>query len=87
MNGLRDGGVAARTASIKILILSGHGNLDGVMRSSKPGPGFVLKESPAEELMRAVETVQAGQTYFSSEVARVALNQFVRAGTFPAWRR
>jgi len=66
---------------IKILILSGHGDLEGVMRVVQAGArGFVLKESPAEELMRAVETVQAGQTYFSSEVARVALNQFVRGG-------
>ena len=66
---------------IKVLILSGHGHLDGVMRIVQSGArGYVLKESPPEELVRAIETVQAGQTYFSSEVARVALNQYVRGG-------
>jgi len=65
--------------TIKVLIISGYGHLDGVMRVVQAGArGFLLKETPAEELARAVETVQAGQTYFSPEVARVALNQFVR---------
>ena len=40
--------------------------------------GFVLKESPTEELVRAIETVHAGGTYFSSQVAQSALNRFVR---------
>ena len=30
------------------------------------------------ELVRAVETIHAGESYFSADVARVALNQFVR---------
>jgi len=66
---------------IKVLILSGHGQLDGVMRVVQSGArGYVLKESPAEELIRAIETVQSGGTYFSSSVAQVALNRFVRNG-------
>lgn len=69
---------------IKVLILSGHGHLDGVMRVVQSGArGFVLKDAPAEELVRAIETVQSGRTYFSSEVARVALNQYVRGGKAP----
>ena len=66
---------------IKVLILSTHGHMDGVMRIVQSGArGYVLKESPPEELVRAIQTVQAGQTYFSPEVARVALNQYVRGG-------
>lgn len=64
---------------IKVLILSGQGQLDDVMRVVKSGArGYVLKESPAEELIRAIETVQAGGTYFSSQVAQSAINRFVR---------
>ena len=66
---------------IKVLILSTNGHLDDVMRVVPSGArGFVLKASPAEELVRAIETVQSGGTYFSSNVAQSALNRFVRNG-------
>lgn len=66
---------------IKVLILSMHGNTDCVLRILQSGArGYVLKDAPAEELVRAIETVHAGDTYFSADVARVALNQFVRGG-------
>ena len=64
---------------IKVLILSMHTNKEYVLRIIQCGArGFVLKEAPTDELMRAIECVSAGEAYFSSEVARVALNQFVR---------
>jgi len=40
--------------------------------------GYVLKEASPEELVKAIETVQSGESFFSQDVARVALNQFVR---------
>ena len=65
----------------KVLILSMHTNSDYMMRILQSGArGYVLKEANPEELLRAIETVVAGESYFSSEVARVALNQFVRGG-------
>ena len=64
---------------IKVLILSMHGNTDQVLRILQSGArGYVLKDAPPEELVRAIETVHGGQAYFSADVARVALNQFVR---------
>jgi two-component system nitrate/nitrite response regulator NarL len=45
---------------------------------SSGASGYVLKECPPEEIKLAIETIMDGQSYFSSEVARVALNQFVR---------
>jgi two-component system nitrate/nitrite response regulator NarL len=64
---------------IKVLILSSFGQPDSVMRILQAGArGFVVKESPPEELIRAIETVQAGGTYFSANVAQSALNQFMR---------
>ena len=66
---------------IKVLILSVNGNPDSVLRMVQSGArGYILKEAPPEELVRAIETVQAGEAYFSQDVARVALNQFVRGG-------
>jgi two-component system nitrate/nitrite response regulator NarL len=63
---------------VKILILSMHQQPEYVVRILHSGAhGYVLKEAPIEELLKAIETVNAGETFFSSEIARAALNQFV----------
>ena len=70
---------------IKVLILSMHNTTEYVMRIVQSGArGYVLKEASTEELLRAIETVNAGETFFSPDVARVALNQFMRGGKNPA---
>jgi len=64
---------------IKVLILSMHSNSEYVMRIIQSGAsGYVLKEAPTEELVRAIETVNAGEAFFSPEVARVALNKYLK---------
>jgi two-component system nitrate/nitrite response regulator NarL len=64
---------------IKVIILSMYSNTDYVMRIIECGArGFILKEAPPQELVQAIEAVHAGQTHFSQDVARVALNQVVR---------
>ena len=64
--------------SVKVLILSMHSNTDYVLRIIQSGArGYVLKEASLEELVRAIETVDSGEAFFSPDVARVALNQFV----------
>jgi two-component system, NarL family, nitrate/nitrite response regulator NarL len=64
---------------VKVLILSMHSNTEYVLRIIQSGArGYVLKEASPEELVKAIETVQGGESFFSSDVARVALNQFVR---------
>jgi two-component system nitrate/nitrite response regulator NarL len=64
---------------IKVLVLSMHSNTEYVVRIIQSGArGFILKEAPAEELVRAIEAVNAGEAYFSPDVARVALNKFVQ---------
>jgi len=66
---------------IKVLIISVHSDADYVLRILQCGArGYVLKEAAPEDFLRAIETVSAGGTFFSPEVARVALNQFVRGG-------
>jgi two-component system nitrate/nitrite response regulator NarL len=80
MNGLAVTDLLRREMpEIKVLILSMYSNTEYVMRIIQSGArGFVLKESPPEEVIQAIEVVQAGGSHFSPEVARVALNQVVR---------
>lgn len=62
----------------RVLILSMHGTREYVMRIVKAGArGYVLKDAPTEELIRAIEAVKAGEAFFSPSVARMALNQYV----------
>jgi two-component system nitrate/nitrite response regulator NarL len=70
---------------VKVLILSMHSNTEYVLRIIQSGArGFVLKEAPAEELVRAIGIVNSGEAYFSPDVARVALNKFVQNRRAPA---
>ena len=65
--------------NLKILMLSMYRDTDYIVRILQSGArGYVLKDAPTDELVRAVETVNRGETYFSPDVARVALSQFVR---------
>jgi len=67
---------------IKILILSTDGSPEQASRVIESGArGYVLKEGDPDDLARAVETVHAGEVFFSPAVARAALNQFVRQGS------
>ncbi len=68
--------------SIRVLILSMHTNTDYVLRIVQSGAsGYILKGGSTEDLLRAIETVHGGEAFFSPEVARTALNQFVRGNS------
>lgn len=64
---------------IKVLILSMHSHSEYVVRILQSGArGYLLKNARPEEVAKAIEAVDAGETSFSAEVARMALNHFVR---------
>src|SRR5215471_442787 len=64
---------------INVLILSMHSPIEYVRRILQSGArGYVLKDAGPEELVRAIDTVQNGEAYFSADTARLALTQFVR---------
>lgn len=64
---------------IKVLLLSMHTNTELVLRCAQSGAkGYLLKQAPPEEFAQAIEAVNAGQSFFSPDVARLALNQMVR---------
>ncbi len=67
---------------IKVLMLSMYRDTDYILRILQSGAvGYILKDAPADELVRAIETVYSGESYFSADVARFALNQFVRGSS------
>jgi DNA-binding NarL/FixJ family response regulator len=80
LNGLTAADILRKeNPGIKVLLLSMHNDSDFVMRILQSGArGYILKQAPTEELLKAIEIIHAGDTYFSQDVARLALNQFVR---------
>jgi two-component system, NarL family, nitrate/nitrite response regulator NarL len=67
---------------VKVLVLSVHSNKEYLYRIVQAGAhGYVSKEASPEELLKAIESVHAGESFFSPEVAQAALNQFVNHGS------
>ena len=63
---------------IKVVLLSGLSAPPLIKRILQSGArGFLSKQASSEELLRALETVASGDTFFSSEVARLVLNRLV----------
>jgi two-component system, NarL family, nitrate/nitrite response regulator NarL len=66
---------------IKVLLLSMHTSAEYILRIVQSGArGYLLKTAATEVLVKAIETVNAGGTFFSSDVARLALKQLVAQG-------
>jgi two-component system, NarL family, nitrate/nitrite response regulator NarL len=62
---------------VKVIVLSMHTQPEYVVRILQSGAhGYVLKDAPIEQVVKAIEAINAGQSFFNPEVARVALNQF-----------
>lgn len=74
--------------NIKVLMLSTHTSSEFVLRCLQAGArGYVLKQSSPNEFVQAIETVNAGDQFFSSGLARATLNQMLqgnRLGPDPA---
>jgi two-component system nitrate/nitrite response regulator NarL len=71
---------------MRVLILSMHSHTAYVQRIiQSKAHGYVLKDAPPEDLVRAIDVVQSGEAFFSPHVARLALTRFVRgSGGGPA---
>jgi DNA-binding NarL/FixJ family response regulator len=55
---------------VRVLMLSMHDNIDYVMQAVRAGAsGYVLKDSPAVEIIHAISAVLGGQTFFSARLA------------------
>ena len=71
--------LTAELPAVKVLILSMHADRGFVTGAFRAGArGFLLKDCPTEELLRAVYTVAAQQTYLSPRVAGVVIQDYVQ---------
>jgi two-component system nitrate/nitrite response regulator NarL len=68
MNGIALAGVFhERFPEIRVLMLSMYDNVEYVTQAVQAGAsGYVLKDSPATEIIRAIGAVLGGQTFFSA---------------------
>ena len=59
-----------RFPGIRVLMLSMHDNVEYVAQAVRAGAsGYVLKDSPATEIIHAIDAVLAGKTFFSAGLA------------------
>ena len=71
MNGIElANALRERHPSIKVLMLSMYDNREYVISAIRAGArGYVLKESPTEDILAAINAVWAGGNYFSAPVS------------------
>jgi len=71
--------ITRKVPETRVLMLSMHSDEAYVTRALQAGAsGYLLKDSADQDLLKAVETVAAGQSFFSPAVARRILDDYVR---------
>ncbi len=72
MNGLEaTQAFQARFPSVRVLILSMHDNREYILQLIRAGAsGYILKDVSSDELIKAIETVHQGGTYFSASASQ-----------------
>ena len=69
-----------RHPQVKVLMLSMYDNREYVLSAIRAGAcGYVLKESPTEDIISAISAVCAGGNYFSAQVASLVAQVGLRA--------
>ncbi len=64
---------------VKVLMLSMHVKENYIKDSIQAGAlGYVLKDSPKEELIKAIKSVHQGNQYFAKEVSDVIVNSYIK---------
>ncbi|WP_031499833.1 response regulator [Bryobacter aggregatus] len=67
--------IAAKTA---VIVLSMHSDESYVLRALRAGAkGYLIKDTVETELIRAIEAVATGKAYFSPEVSRLLVEDYV----------
>jgi two-component system response regulator NreC len=71
--------ILRRQPTVRVLILSMHSDESYIIQAVQAGArGYLLKDSADTDLIRAVEAVGAGKSFFSPAAARVMLDDYVR---------
>ncbi len=71
--------ISAKQLGTAIVVLSMHADESFVLKALKAGArGYVLKEAPESELIKAVRALAEGKSFFSPAVSRMLVEDYVR---------
>ena len=71
--------IAAQMPHIAIVILSMHSDEGYVLRALKAGArGYLLKDAAESDLIEAIKAVSQGKTFFSSEIGKMLVEDYIR---------
>jgi NarL family two-component system response regulator LiaR len=77
--------IKTRYPDVKVLVLTTYADDEWVFDAIQAGAsGYLLKDTPREELMKAIRGTVAGKTYLDPSVAGKVLEQFSSRQTQPA---
>src|ERR1700691_3376296 len=71
--------IVSQRPNTSIIILSMHSDEGYVLRALKAGAkGYLLKDSAEGDLIEAIRAVTQGKTFFSPEISRMLVEDYVR---------
>jgi DNA-binding NarL/FixJ family response regulator len=71
--------IVKRNPAIAVIILSVHSDEDYLLSSLNAGAkGYLVKDSAEVDLVRAIEAVRKGTPFFSPEIAKTMLEDYMR---------
>ena len=74
----------ATTPGVNVIMLTAYDDSELIFRALQNGAGgYLLKRTPPEELLRAIEDVHRGGAPMSSHIARMVVQSFQRRGASP----
>jgi len=80
--------IKSELPEVKVLALSVHAKREFVLDMVKAGAsGYMLKECVLDDLIRAINTVVAGQSYLSPQIASIVLEGITKDSIFTAGDR
>jgi two-component system, NarL family, response regulator NreC len=71
--------ISSQTPGVAIVILSMHSDEGYVLRALRAGArGYLLKDAAEGDLIEAIKAVSQGKTYFSPEISRMMVEDYIR---------
>ncbi len=71
--------ITARLPQTKVIVLSMHSDEAYVLKALRAGArGYLLKDSAESDIMNAIRAVQQGKAYFSPEISRMLMDDYMR---------
>ena len=79
LNGIEAARQITASSSCAVVMLSMHSDESYVLRALNAGArGYLLKDSPEQDLLAAVKAVNEGKAFFSPAISRVLVDDYVR---------